>query len=221
MFLLINKPAGPTSHDIINQLRRITGLKKIGHAGTLDPFASGLLIIAVGREATREINQFVKLDKEYVATIKLGAVSDTYDKTGKITPIPPSSFPIPNAITTAVKSFLGPQLQTPPMYSAQKIGGQKLYQLARQGKEINRGANSIEIYNLEILSYNFPLLKIKVACSSGTYIRSLAHDLGKKLGGGGYLEELVRTKIGPYKLEDAISLKQLTPGNWQNFTFQK
>jgi len=255
MYLLINKPAGPTSHDVVNRLRHITGIKKIGHAGTLDPFASGLLIIAISRESTREIDKFVKLDKEYIATIKLGAVSDTYDRTGKIEIrnrkseivfAPParggdaiaspalsgtpamaegvgaftiSNFPKLKNIKKILKSLLGKQLQTPPMYSAKKINGQKLYELARLGKEVARPASKIEIKKIKILDYQFPFLKIKVACSSGTYIRSLANDVGEKLKTGAYLEELERTKIGKYKIKKSVSLEKLTLDNWKNFTF--
>lgn len=208
-FLLINKPVGPTSHDIIDKLRKLTGIKKIGHAGTLDPFASGLLICAVGRESTKEIDKFVKLDKEYIATIHLGAVTDTCDRTGKI--IQESERQASEAINEqiikkAAAEFVGEQLQTPPMFSAKKINGQKMYELARQGKTVERQPCAINIYVLEILNYAWPILKIKIKCSSGTYIRTIAYDLGESLGCGAYLEELVRTKIGEYNIEDAIRL---------------
>ena len=232
MFLLINKPPNITSHDVINRLRRITGIKKIGHAGTLDPFATGLLIVAIERESTKEIKHFVKLNKKYLATIKLGEETDTYDRTGKKTVVSGQWSARPRQtegeagvvsleqIKTILKSFTGKQLQLPPMYSATKIGGQKLYQLARQGKEVTRWPTNIEIENIEILDYQYPLLKIKVTCSSGTYIRSLAHDIGKKLGPGAYLEELIRTKIGKYKLEDAVELDKLNSENWKNLVTQ-
>jgi tRNA pseudouridine55 synthase len=205
-FLLINKPSGPTSHDIINKLRAITGIKKIGHAGTLDPFASGLLICAVGREATREIDKFVKLDKEYIATLHLGAVTDTYDRTGKVVKEYPSEIINEAIIEKTVAEFIGGQLQTPPMFSAKKIQGKKMYELARQGKTVERQPCAINIMALQILSYDWPALKLKINCSSGTYIRTLAFDLGERLGSGAYLEELERTKIGEYSVEDAIRL---------------
>jgi tRNA pseudouridine55 synthase len=205
-FLLINKPVGPTSHDIINKLRKITGIKKIGHAGTLDPFASGLLICAVGREATREIDKFVKQKKEYVATVHLGAVTDSYDRTGKIIKEYDGEFIGEDVIKKAVLGFIGEQLQTPPMFSAKKINGKKMYELARAGKEVERQPCAINIFTTEILSYAWPILKIKIKCSSGTYIRTIAYDLGERLGCGAYLKELERTKIGEYNVEDAINL---------------
>ncbi len=218
-YLLINKPAGPTSHDIIDALRRLTGLAKIGHAGTLDPFASGLLICAVGREATKSIAKFVKLDKEYIATLHLGAVSDTHDKTGKIISRPTASQPALEAINAVIARFIGPQEQLPPMYSAKKINGRKLYELARSGKVVERQPSNIEIFNLAVLNYSWPHLSLKINCSSGTYIRSLAFDLGEGLGCGAYVAELQRTAIGQYRLEQAITLAELTTINWTERLF--
>ncbi len=218
-FLLINKPSGPTSHDIVDQLRKITGIKKIGHAGTLDPFAEGLLILAVEREATKKISKFVKLDKEYIATLKLGATSDTYDRTGKVEEIKKSTQPSPEEIEKVLKTFINETEQLPPMFSAKKIKGKKLYELARKGIEIERKPHKIKIHNIEILDYKYPLLKIKVKCSSGTYIRTLAHDIGQILSCGAYLEELQRTAIGDFKIENAIEIKKLTPENWNEFLF--
>ncbi|MBI5621635.1 tRNA pseudouridine(55) synthase TruB [Candidatus Falkowbacteria bacterium] len=223
MFLLINKPAGITSHDVILGLRKITGEKTIGHAGTLDPFATGLLIVAVGRESTSWLQKFLKLDKEYTATLRLGTATDTHDKTGKLLPAklstPSSQLPALNKkqIKNVLKNFTGKQLQTPPMYSAKKVAGQKLYQLARQGQTVERVPQRITIYQIKLLSYHYPELKIRVACSSGTYLRTLAHDIGQQLGCGAYLEELQRTKIGKYKLRQAVTLDKLTVNNWQKF----
>ncbi len=221
-FLLINKPVGPTSHDIIDQLRKITGLKKIGHAGTLDPFASGLLIVAVGRPATKQLSRVAKLDKKYEADLRLGAVSNTYDREGEIKKIWPVGQPRPNLaeIKKAAQSFLGRQAQIPPMFSAKKVAGKKLYQLARAGLEIERPASQIEIYALKIISYRWPHLKIFVHCSSGTYIRSLAHDFGQKLACGAYLNALTRTAIGPYQLKEAVKIPDLDKNNWQGFLFK-
>ncbi len=208
-FLLVAKPIGPTSHDMVDRLRRITGVKKIGHAGTLDPFASGLLITAIGREATREISKFVKLDKTYIADLRLGATSDTHDRTGEIQlRIKNEKLKIDN-IVKILDEFIGKQMQTPPMFSAKKINGQRLYKLARKGVEIEREAVPIEIFSIKFLEYEWPNLKIKIHCSSGTYIRSLAHDIGEKLDCGAYLEELKRTRIGKYKLEDAVDLDKI------------
>jgi tRNA pseudouridine55 synthase len=221
-FYLINKPAGPTSHDIVDQLRRITGVRKIGHAGTLDPFASGLLIVAIGREATRNSSNFVKMDKTYIAKLRLGATSDTYDRTGTIK-IMNEKLRITNEeIEKTLKKFTGRQMQTPPMYSAKKVDGKKLYELARQGVEIERQPVEINVYDIEILDSITPpspsylkrgndatYLTIEVRVSSGTYIRSLAHDIGQALGCGAYLEELTRTSIGKYDLRNSATPDEL------------
>ena len=213
-FLLINKQIGPTSHDIIDKLRRITGIKKIGHAGTLDPFASGLLIVAVGREATREISKFVKLDKVYETELRLGMISDTHDNTGKVEPgiIRPELRQ--EEVESVLKKFIGEQKQVPPMYSAKKVKGKKLYQLARQGKTIKREPADIKIFDIKLLKYKWPELKIKVHVSSGTYIRALARDIGRQLKCGAYLEELKRTAIGNYNLDQAKTLNDLEESNW-------
>lgn len=207
-FLLINKPKDWTSHDVVAYLRKIIGVKKIGHAGTLDPFATGLLIVGVGREATKRLDKFKVLPKTYIATLKLGGTSDTYDSTGKITmtqwPNGTIKKPSLEKINKILKKFIGKQLQTPPMYSAKKVGGKKLYELARKGVEVERQPANIEIYNIKLLEYNWPYLKIEINCSTGTYIRSLAHDIGQALGCGAYCDELERVKIGEYLVEDAM-----------------
>ncbi len=214
-FLLINKPEGWTSFDAVAYVRKQARLEspeqkniKVGHAGTLDPFATGLLIIGVGREFTKKIDEFKKLPKTYIATIKLGATSDTYDKTGNITIHDTSNMVQPNKkqVNETIKSFTGKQKQIPPMFSAKKINGQRLYNLARKGIEVERQPNEIEIYKIKTLDYSWPFLKIEVQCSAGTYIRSLANDIGAKLGTGAYCAELVRTKIGKYSLNKAVKL---------------
>jgi len=223
MFLLINKQPGPTSHDIVDTLRKITGIKKIGHAGTLDPFAEGLLIIAVERNSTKKIAEFVGMNKEYLATLQLGATSDTYDRTGEIEKNENNNMPSKEEIKKVLKKFVGKQEQIPPMFSAKKVGGKKLYKLARQGKKIERKPSQIEIYNIDLKKYNEnkKQLEIKVSCSSGTYIRSLAYDIGRTLGTGAYLEKLVRTKIGKFKLEDTVKISELKSDNWQEFGWEK
>jgi tRNA pseudouridine55 synthase len=216
-FLFINKPTGWTSFDAVAFIRKKLRQKnpenkkiKVGHAGTLDPFATGLLIIGVGREATKKLDEFKKLPKTYITTIELGAVSDTYDITGKIIYTPNSKQSIDqNIIEKIIQNFIGPQKQIPPMYSAKKINGKKLYELARQGKIIERQSTPIEIYDIKLLEYTWPILKIEVNCSAGTYIRSLAHDIGQKLGTGAYCVELIRTAIGGYTLEQAQNLSTL------------
>jgi len=217
-FIVINKSSGPTSFNVIAKLRRITKIKKIGHAGTLDPFASGVLICAIGRDATKRIREFVGMDKEYIADVFLGAETDTYDRTVVIN----CKLQIKNyeldEIKKVIQKFIGPQKQISPMYSAIKIQGKKMYELARKGVEIKqRGFSEIEIYDIKILDYEFPIVKIKVKCSSGTYIRSLAYDIGKELGCGAYLEELERTAIGEFKIEDAVDIKKLNERNWGEY----
>lgn len=221
-FLLIDKERGPTSHDVIDTLRRITGVKRIGHAGTLDPFASGLLFVAVGREATREISKFVGLDKEYEAEIVLGVRSTTLDPEGKL-----ESVPVPNLsierLGEALQSLIGDLDQIPPMHSAIKVGGQKLYDLAREGKEIERKPRRVIISKFESIcpiSRTSPItIHARIACSSGTYIRALARDLGEALGTAAYLKNLRRTRIGSYHASDAHRLADLTHENWTDFLF--
>jgi len=217
-FILINKPAGPTSHDIVYRLRKITGIKKIGHAGTLDPFASGLLLCAIGRESTKEISKFVGLNKEYIAKVRLGATSTTLDRTGEITENSCVEIPYEN-ILSILNTFIGTQEQMPPMFSAKKVGGKKLYELARQGKEVERQPSLINIYSITNITYHWPFLTFQVKVSSGTYIRTLAHDLGEKLGCGAFLEELERISIGDYVLKNSIAINDLDSENWTSRLF--
>jgi tRNA pseudouridine55 synthase len=216
-FILINKPSGITSHDVVDKLREITGVRKIGHAGTLDPFATGLLILAIGKEFTKKLSIFQKKDKEYIATLRLGAESDTFDREGKIVEKKVEKIPKRKEVEEILKNFLGEIEQIPPAFSAKKISGKKLYELARKGIKVEPKPQRVKIYEISILKYKFPYMKIKVKCSSGTYIRSLANDIGKKLGCGAYLEELVRTKIGKFSLEEAVELSKLNSQNWKNF----
>jgi tRNA pseudouridine55 synthase len=214
-FLLVDKPEGMTSHDVVDYLRKITKIKKIGHAGTLDPIATGLLILGIGREATKKLSEFQKLDKEYIAKIKLGVKSDTFDKEGKIEKVQFEKIPKREEIEEVLKSFCGEILQTPPPYSAKKIKGKKAYELARKGMEVKLSPVKVKIYQIEILNYSFPYLEIKVSCSSGTYIRSLANDIGEKLKTGGIIEKLKRTKIGNFSVKNALSLEEINPLNWE------
>ena len=224
-FLLINKPIGPTSHDVVDMVRRATGIRTVGHAGTLDPFASGLLIVGVGREATRQLDQFKNLPKTYIATIRLGARSDTDDRTGQIEGSRIKNLELSSEkIEKLIQSFIGEVEQTPPMYSAKKIKGQKLYEIARQGRTVERKPANVTIHSIELLDIsdteklkNCPTIKLKINCSSGTYIRALARDIGEELQCGAYCEELTRTAIGPYTLSEATTLEQLTPLTWQQY----
>lgn len=211
--ILVDKPAGWTSFDAVNfirsQLRYATKNKKlkVGHAGTLDPFATGLLLIAVGRENTKKIDQFKQLPKTYIATLTLGATSDTFDNTGTIAQNNNPQTVEKNEIIKVLKNFIGEQNQLPPMFSAKKVNGQRLYKLARQGKEVEREPNRITIFDIKFLSYSYPELTIAVTCSAGTYIRTLADDIGRQLGMGAYCSDLRRTKIGDYNIEQATQLK--------------
>ena len=218
-FLLIDKTSGPTSFDIIYQLRKITGIKKIGHAGTLDPFASGLLIVAIGKKATKKISHFVKLDKKYEAEIILGAESNTYDRTGLIRERKEVEKIDKKDILKILKKIKKRKEQIPPMYSAKKIGGKKLYELARKNIEIKRPAQLIKIRKIKIINYSWPKIKLKIFCSSGTYIRSIANDIGKELGCGAYLNELKRTKIGKYRIKKAEKIEKINSENWIRYTF--
>lgn len=208
-FLLINKPTEWTSHDVVGYLRKVTRVKKIGHAGTLDPFASGLLIVAVGRENTKRLDEFKGFDKTYIATLHLGAVSDTFDSTGVITPVSDKNI-LRSEVEEILKNFMGEQSQLPPMFSAKKVNGKKLYKLARQGIEVERKPSLITVYDIKILGYTYPFLELEICCSTGTYIRTLAHDIGEKLGVGAYCESLQRISIGNFHLKDALEIKNVT-----------
>ena len=216
--LLIAKPKGITSHDVVDRVRRITGERTVGHAGTLDPLAEGLLIILIGRDATRRQAEFMAGEKEYVATVHLGAVSDTDDAEGTIEMTKPKAQ-IPNEIqiNATLKRFTGEIQQVPPTYSAIKLKGRKAYELAREGTTPVIEPRTVEIKEIELLEYAYPLLRIRVVCGKGTYIRSLARDIGRTLGCGAYLTALTRTRSGAFHLDDAVSLDALTPENWISF----
>lgn len=219
-FMLIDKPKGWTSFDVIAKLRGITGIKKIGHAGTLDPIATGLLIVAIGRRATKQIDNYMKMDKLYIAKVKLGETSDTYDADGELVETLHATFLqdiTKNALSDISSNFVGETMQLPPMYSAKKVEGKKLYELARQGKEIKREPVKIRINNIKLLSFNYPWFEMEVSCGTGTYIRSLIHDIGQKLEVGAVMYELRRIKIGNFDINKAAQLEQLNNDNWQEF----
>ena len=210
--LVINKPAGPTSHDIVNKIRKITGIKKVGHAGTLDPFAEGVLIILIGK-TTKLQSKFMEMEKTYIGTLKLGETTDTYDVTGKIEKTNYELRIKNNEIRKTLKAFVGEIKQTPPIYSAIKIKGQSAYKLARRGEKPKIKPRKVKIYKIKILNYKWPYLKIEINCGKGTYIRSLAHDIGKKLGCGAYLEKLTRTEIEKFNIRKSIKLEKLNSRN--------
>lgn len=220
-FLLIDKPADWTSHDIVGYLRKITKIKTIGHAGTLDPFATGLLIVGVGRAATKRLDEFKDMKKTYSTTVQFGAISDTYDRTGKIEVINKQITINKEQVEQILNSFIRTQEQFPPMYSAKKIQGQKLYQLARKGIEVQRKTHTITIFSLKLKDISDSKIEIEVECSAGTYIRTLVHDIGQKLGCGAYCENLRRTKIGEYNVKDAIDVRNLSSEDWSSFLIDK
>lgn len=256
---LIDKEAGWTSFDVVAKMRGLTGIRKIGHAGTLDPFATGLLIVLVGKEATKRQAEFMKLDKEYEAVLELGKTSTTGDPEGIISEFPISNFQLPikskitnvqkkvntpsshsglpartevhsggdpeskslirqsdssqvgmtlERIKKALENFIGEIEQVPPIYSAIKIKGKKAYELARAGKTVELKPRNVIIHKIDILDYKWPSLTLKVSCGSGTYIRSLAADIGKALKTGAYVKELKRTKIGDFDLKKAKKISE-------------
>lgn len=214
--LLIDKPAGITSHDAVDRVRKVAKTRRVGHAGTLDPFATGLLILGINK-GTKALTALVGLDKTYEATAILGATSTTEDPEGTITstdvPVPPTRDEVDAVLT----KFRGRYLQTAPAFSAKKIGGKKLYDLARAGKMegIELPKKDVVISELEIMDYTWPELKFRVSCSSGTYIRSLARDIGEALGTGAYLTQLRRTRIADFNITDAVALADLDDATLQ------
>lgn len=210
--LLIDKPAGMTSHDVVFRVRKILGQKKVGHAGTLDPMATGILVILVGK-ATKLSDYLLNKEKRYTAGILLGQETDTYDLEGTIL-----RQCIPNVsqqnFIDVLKYFKGVQEQVPPMYSAIKQNGKKLYELARKGVEVQRQGRKIEILSLSLVSFDGKKAVVDVSCSKGTYIRSLAHDIGEKLGCGACLFSLRRTACGQFTEQMAVSLQQLETGSY-------
>ena len=211
----IYKPAGITSFDVVRKVKKVCGIKKVGHTGTLDPLATGVLPVCVGK-ATKIVDYIMNDFKIYNAVLKLGEVTDTYDKEGKIL----SSSPVKvseEEIKKAVFSFEGEINQVPPMYSALKVNGKKLYELARQGIEIERKERQITIYKIDIVSIESPFVSIKVKCSKGTYIRSLCYDIGNYLSCGAYMWSLERESTGSFKKENSIMLDELSSENIDKF----
>lgn len=206
--LLVDKQEGKNSFSLISLLRRLTNIKKIGHTGTLDPFASGLMVLLIGRNYTKKSNLLLCQDKEYEATICLGAKSNTFDREGIITLIS-DRHPTLKEIEDVLNAFQGEIWQTPPMFSAKKMNGQKLYNLARKGLEIERKKEKVKLA-IKLISYDYPYLNLHITCSKGTYIRALANDMGEMLQIGGYLTKLKRTRSGNFLLQDAIAQIAIT-----------
>ncbi len=204
----IYKNKGPTSHDIINQLRKITGIKKIGHAGTLDPLASGVLVVGIGRDGTKQLGKLSESDKEYIAMIKLGEVSETDDAEGKKIVTSNKRHVTRKEINQILKQFIGDIKQIPPIYSSVKIKGKPAHRRVRKGEKVTLGGRDVEIKSIKIINYKYPYLKIKVVCGSGTYIRSLARDIGQSLKTGAYLSDLERTRVGEFSKEKSFDLNK-------------
>jgi tRNA pseudouridine55 synthase len=201
-YLLVDKPKGKTSFTLVAALRKRLGVKTIGHAGTLDPLATGVMVMLIGREYTKLSDKFLCQDKEYVAKIHLGIETDSYDSEGQEV-ARSENIPTIESLELALQAFQGEISQIPPMFSAKKINGQKLYDLARQGKSIERASVQLTV-KTELLSYNYPFVGLRINCSKGTYIRSIAHDLGRMLNCGAHLCELSRTRSGNFLLKDCI-----------------
>jgi tRNA pseudouridine55 synthase len=204
----VRKPSGCTSHDVVARLRRILGQKKIGHFGTLDPLATGLLLAAAGK-ATRFFPFYGKRDKSYDGRIRFGFATDTYDSEGRPTTDETDRYPLVSEARSAMKALVGELLQRPPVFSAKKVKGQPMYAHARRGTPVESAAVSVTVTVFELRSYAPPFLDFRVDCSSGTYIRSLAHDLGAALGCGGHLAALKRTRIGEFSLDAAPGLEEI------------
>ncbi len=203
----IYKEKGYTSHDVVAKLRGILQMKKIGHTGTLDPDAQGVLPVCLGK-ATRLCEMLTEKEKVYEAVLLLGVETDTQDTSGTVL----AKYPVTvseEQVKNVIEQFQGEYQQIPPMYSALKVNGKKLYELAREGKVIERKARTVEIYEIVVLNIKLPRVKIQVRCSKGTYIRTLCHDIGEKLGCKGCMEELVRTRVSGFRIEEAVSLKKV------------
>jgi tRNA pseudouridine55 synthase len=219
--LVVDKPTGMTSHDVVQAIRNGTGIRRVGHTGTLDPRASGVLVVLVG-PAVRLSEYVSASDKRYQAIVRMGASTDTFDADGKFTRKSDTPINVTEAqFEEALKKFIGHIEQTPPPYSAVKVQGRKAYEMAREGEEVDLAPRTIDVYHLEVLEWAPPEVVIDVHCSSGTYVRSLANDLGEMLGCGAYLVGLRRTKSGRFSLRDATPLRKLQEafksGNWAQY----
>lgn len=213
-FLVVDKPSGPTSHDVVARVRRAAGIKKVGHAGTLDPMATGVVVVALGR-ATRLIRFVQDLPKEYVATARFGESTDTLDADGSVVDRRPMEVGL-EEVRGVVPRFTGSIMQVPPMVSALKVGGRRLYDLAREGKEVERAPRMVQVHEIEILEVGpppYPEVTLRVRCGKGTYIRSLAADMAAALGGGAHLIALRRTAVGHLGLSQAVAMDEL-PDQW-------
>lgn len=213
MITSVVKPRGITSHDVVNEIRKITGERRVGHGGTLDPFAEGVLVIAISRESTKKLGEILLgADKEYLATIELGKTSSTGDPEGKIQETTGNSALrkiTERDVENVLNRFRGQVTQTPPVYSAVKVRGIPAYKRTRAGEKVTLKKRKVFVKELELVEFDPPLIKLRTVVSSGTYIRSLAEDIGKALGVGAYTKELIRTRVGSFLLEDSKTLQEL------------
>ncbi len=216
--ILVDKPKGITSHDVVDIVRRRLKIKKVGHAGTLDPLAQGLLIILVGK-CTKLFSKFSGLDKEYSGVLKLGEVTATGDSQGEVTQRKEWTQINEDRIREAFSLFIGEIEQVPPMVSALRVGGKRLYKLARRGIVVERTPRRIKIHSLEILKIDLPFVEFRLHCSKGTYVRKLAEDIGEKLGCGAHMVKILRLSIGSFKLGKAIALDDINESHLQQITF--
>jgi tRNA pseudouridine55 synthase len=214
--LILNKPTGITSRQAVDVVVRLARPARVGHAGTLDPLASGVLVVAVGA-ATRWIEYVQRMPKHYVGTFLLGRQSPTEDTEGEVTELPHAPIPTPEQIAAAACRLVGRIEQRPPAFSAIKVAGQRAYQLARRGEQPQLAARPVEIHGIEIVRYDYPELVLRVACGSGTYIRSLGRDLAESLGTAAVMSGLVRTAIGDFRIEDAVAPTALRADDWQQW----
>ena len=215
--LLVNKPKGITSHDVVDIVRGRLKTKRVGHAGTLDPLAEGLLVVLVGK-STKLFSKFVGFDKEYLGVLKLGETTTTGDSQGKVLEKKDYQDLSSDTIKEAFSLFEGEIDQVPPMVSALRIGGKRLYRLAHKGIVISRQPRRVKIYSLEILEVDFPFIKFYIRCSKGTYVRKIAEDIGEKLGCGAHIVMIKRLSVGPFKLEGALDLEEVNESQLQTFT---
>jgi len=215
--LLVSKPGNMTSHDIVDFVRRKLGTRRVGHAGTLDPLAEGLLIVLVGKY-TKLFPKFVNFDKEYLGVLKLGEITTTGDCEGEVVKKEDYSYVTEDKIREVFPTFEGEIEQVPPMVSAVRVGGKRLYSLARKGITVARNARRINIYSLTILKIDLPFVEFCVRCSKGTYVRKLAEDIGERLGCGAHIIKIKRLSIGKFKLEDAVKLDDINESHLQKTT---
>lgn len=214
--LVVNKPEGLTSHDVVKEVRRKFRMQQVGHAGTLDPLATGVLVLLLGK-ATKLFNQFVGMDKAYRATLILGTATDSADIQGKVLEKRPYEQITRARLEEVFEKFAGETAQVPPMVSAVKVNGRKLYQLARKGIAIERQARPIKIHALKMTEFEPPRVKFYLECSKGTYVRQLAEDIGKALGCGACITQIERTKVGSFTIDDAVTLEEIDGRHIRNW----